>query len=247
MARVSEHEKSYFLDVARRIEDGRYFNDAREWYKFSTLLPICERSYAALILAAVCFAFAVTMINVNLIGETIIRTPFAVGVEQGSNVGYYMTRLSDDSKENPQLSVANFMIGSFVETKEGYSPKLMTPQGYASRYRKIKTMSSKNIYNRYRAYMSQLNPSSPLRKYGNDFTRDIEVYSIEYSNNYLYSTHAKVQFLSKEIPIKGKDRKIKTDEWVADLHFRLSDVVSIARSSAPIKFQVTSYTVRKKK
>lgn len=247
MSRVSERDKPYFLEIAERIDNDGYFREAREWYKFSNLLPICERSYMVLILAAVCFALAVTIINLKLIGETVIRTPFAVGVEQGANVAYYMTRLSDDMKENPQLSVANFMIESFVETREGYTPKLQTPQGYASRYRKIKTMSSKNIYNRYRAYMSQLNPVSPLRKYSNHTEREIDVYSIEYSTDYLYSTHAKVKFTSREIPLRGKDRTIKTDRWEADLHFRLSDVVSIARSSAPIKFQITSYSVRKQK
>jgi type IV secretory pathway component VirB8 len=246
MPTPNDKQRQHYLEVARLIDSGAYFREGMEWYKQISLTPVCERSYVALLLAAACFAVAVTVINLQLLGETVIRTPFAVETEQGSSAAYYMTRLSSDSKENPQLSVANFMIAGYVQTKEGYGPKLLTAQGYASRYRKIKTMSSKNIYNRYRAYMSQLNPTSPLRKYFDHTKREIEVYSIEYSNNYLYSTHAKVKFRAKEISVANPDNKPAVSDWTADLHFRLSDVESIARSGAPIKFQVTSYTVRKK-
>lgn len=243
--RIVSDNRDYFLNIAKSIDNGGYFKEAFGWYKEVCLLPVCERSYLMLVTAAAAFAFSVTVINLQILGASSSSIPFTVKVEQGSSMAHYTHRLSDDIEESPQLSVANFMVATYVESTESYSPDLQQSQNFAAQFRKIKTMSSKDIFSSYRAYMSPLNPNSPLKRYQDHTRREIEINSIEYSNNYLFSTHATVRFTAREYSVKDPAAQPAVSRWTADLHFHLSDIESIARSGAPIKFQVTSYTTRK--
>ena len=255
MERNSKHpadiqrNRDHYLDVARSIDDRSYFKEGLDWYKEICLMPVCERSYLIIVTVAACFAFAVTVINMQLIADNTEKIPLVVDVKESSNDGYYTKKLSDDIEESPQLSVADFMIRSYIQAMESYSPDLKDNDNMAARLRTVKTMSSKNIFNKYRSYMSMLNTKSPLRRYNTHTSRQADVYAIEYSRDYLFNAHASVYYRVTETPLtpESKLEKPVTTRWVADLHFRLSDVESIARSEAPIKFQVTTYTSREDK
>jgi len=245
-ASLNQRMRSHYLSVADKIDNGSYFDESWTWYTSMSLTPIAERSYMSIVCLFILLASTITFINYQLLGEINTSIPFLIKTPHGSNDFYNIKRLSDDIKESPQRSIADFMITDFLQIREGYHPKdYENGDFFSPRARKIKIMSSKQIYNQYRAYMSQLNPNSPLERYGDHTQRIIDVADISYDSTFFNSTYAHIRFTAKEISLTDPTAKPKFSNWQASIYFRLSDIASIFDSGAPVKFQVTDYRIQK--
>lgn len=242
----NQDRRQYYMEVAKSVDNGAYFKEGMNWYKEICLLPVCERSYLIILTSVACFILATTILNTQMVSGKLDEIPLIVDVEENSDLSYYPHKLSKDLKESPQLSIANFMIRTYVTSMESYSPDFLENENMVTHLRKIKTSSSKNIFNQYRSYMSTLNRNSPVKLMSDHTGRDVEIYGIQYNKDYLFNAHATVTFRVRQYPITDDSQLEKEvfSNWQADIHFRLSDIETIARSEAPIKFQVTSYTTR---
>ncbi|MCE3233339.1 MAG: ptlE, partial [Rickettsiaceae bacterium] len=220
-------------EIAEKIRDGSYYTDAREWYTRQYLYPITERTFLVIIASVVCFVFILSVANIkSLITENPI-IPFPIKVENAADYFSFIKPLSQNS-ENTQEAVAQHLIEDYLRTREEYIPSEMRGDKLKHKLKKIKSSSSKTVLDEYKNYMSELNPYSPVIRYGDDTTRSINIKSFKFIGNDAASGKAHITFES--VTKKPNEEPENKSLWEATVLFRLPDIETIAHTGAPLRF-----------
>jgi type IV secretory pathway component VirB8 len=225
-------------EIAAKIKDGSYYEDALAWYMRRFVYPVTERTYLIIISGILIFAFAISAMNIStLVGEN-EEIPFPIQVENSTDYFSVIKKLADSS-ETTQDAVAKYLIIDYLKTREEYFYSEMRGDKLKYKIRKIKSSSSKQVVNEYQNYINDLNPYSPIARYGNQTTRAIEIRSFKFLGNDTTVGKAVVRF--EAITQSRNEKEEKRRLWEANIHFRLPDIETIARTGAPLRFLVNYY------
>ena len=227
-------------EIGRKVRDGSYFSDALGWYNEKYLYLVTERSM--MFMFAVAAVFALIPISSLFIktSDPIIRVPFPIYVAD-STEHYSVIRPLEAVDESPQMAIAKYLIQDYVKSREEYIYKNINADSLRNLLKKIKFSSSKQVLNEYVGYISESNPYSPLVRYKYYTNRYIDIQSISFLGGDQMSGKAKVIFEAKEV---ANDGIANTNKWEVILNFRLPDIVTIAKTGAPMRFVVGYYRVK---
>ena len=228
-------------DIAKKIEDGSYYKDARQWYSQRYLQVFSERSFLLLMFIALFMILALSILNINAIRGVPRVIAFPVKVDNSTDYFSIMKTLAKTSPTT-QEAVVKYLIIDYLKMREEYSHKELTEEKVKAILKRVKSSSSKNVLNEYKNYVSSTNPYSPSIRYSDRIERTINVKKIDFLNDALISGRAKIIFESEEKTLKTKE--VKRALWESTIHFSIPDIETISKTGAPLRFIVKYYRIK---
>ncbi|PIR38654.1 MAG: hypothetical protein COV35_05700 [Alphaproteobacteria bacterium CG11_big_fil_rev_8_21_14_0_20_39_49] len=250
--------KNQDKEIAQKIKDGSYFNDAHEWYMQRYITVVTERSFLIILAGIFCICFILLSLNLSAIIDKTPKVPLPIEVDNSTDYFSFIKPIAK-KEETTQEAMARYFIEDYVKTREEYLPDEMYGEKFQYKMKKVKSTSSKKVLNEYMNYMNDLNPYSPVARYKDHTERAIKIRSVEFIGDDKTSGQARVLFtatvieprtseeLEEERLKEGKVtgyKKISRSSWEATVHFRLPDIETIARTGAPLRFIVKYYGIR---
>lgn len=227
-------------EIAEKIRDGSYFEDAREWYARKYLYPVTERTLLVFLAGITGFLFFISTANLkHIIDSSSEPIPVVISVKDSTNQFSIIKPLAND-QDTTQEAVARYLIIDYLKTREEYSPKDSEAESLKRNLRKIKRSSSKSVLNQYKDYMSETNKYSPIIRFGNHTTRDIVINNFKFQGDDTSSGKATILFSAET---NNHDKQQKSN-WNAVIHFRLPDIETIAKTGSPLRFLVKYYHIK---
>lgn len=226
-------------DIARKIADGSYFEDARSWYMRKFIHPITERSFVLMVALFSCLVVGIVALNIRTLTKNNHEKPFVTYAQDLSSKYSLIERL-DINHVSPQEALTRYLISDYVTTREQFIPNQMTEKYLQRINKKIKSSSSKNVLEEYQNYMSRFNPYSPFTRYQDGTSREITIKQFDFLTNDPTTGKARLVFDAIE---QDLDENTKTSTWEAIVHYRIPNIETVAQTQAPLRFVVKYYKV----
>ncbi len=265
----NEEAKEYFHFIKNSVNNRSYFNDALDWYLFRYISPICDRTLLIFgaIIAAVVLYFLVQLVESAF--PLVVQEPiFIRSVDQTKNFPNLIGLKPKKGKEgyDPELrtvdeAYAKYLITSYVKDREGYDFSKAEIEDVNKKFNHIRNLSSASEYRNFQAVMSKNNPSSPIRNFGLNIVKSIEIDSVKFIRNDPQDLATKArQYLSNKIPtevevrftatIKTTNDKEETstekERYLAKINFTFEGVNKDTKSGV-LNFAVNTYALYKVK
>jgi len=261
----SNKNSEHFLQIKNAVEDGRYFKDSLDWYFFRYLTPICDRT---LLIVSGSIFFVVMFILVEMIENTYpLVEEFPIFFE-AKNQSVYAPKLiqlktarisNDFSEEDRQLSVdesvAKYLISRYIKEREGFNFKSAEISAINTKFRKIKSLSTPQEYKNFQAFMGKENKLSPIRFFGQNVERVVDIESFKYirktpkniaekAKEYIAASmpkRAEVKFSTKTTKINVETGEVikKTEMFVVKMGFFFAGVEK--DHTGDLEFEVNDY------
>lgn len=228
-------------EIARKIKDGSYFSDAKNWYLDKYVSPISQRSFLILLLVVCIYMGLNIYINLHILLNLNDERHFTTYANDTAENVSILRPLGSDETE-PQIAVVRYLLKDYLITREQFIPSKMDDTHYALILKKVKSASAKSVLDEYKNYMNKLNPYSPFTRYRDGTTRNVNIINLKFLTDNLTNGKAVIRFEAVET---GPDlSKPVSSYWEALIHFRIPDIETIARTKAPLRFLVKYYHVR---
>ncbi len=216
------------------IKQGKYFDDAIQWYCHKYLFCITERAWLTLIVSFTFLCLCSVSLNLYLLFPLRKDFIFIKYTERNSDEFTIIKKLSVSNKESEQTSLSRYLIKKYVETYESYDYNELS---YQMNF--IENNSARKIYLNFKENINSSNITSPILKYKLDTRRVIIVESVKLIFEPLtYSNSAIVVFKAQEI---DRGAIINTAVYSVKLTFTLSNIKISAAGIIPLKFTVNEY------
>ncbi len=201
-------------EIATRIREGTYFEEARRWYDVVYLNPISERYFfvVVVVLGVLIFLFSFS----GLMGLMPLkpREPFVYPNENMVDLLPRIERLREDADADVNKVISEYYLAQYVRMREGYYEPEFT------KYRRFMQNYSDNaVYNEYNRMIQPSNPRSPVRQYGKHNMRNIDIRQIQV-NRAVEPDEAVINFTAEVITAQG----IEKSNWTARVKFFYSGI-----------------------
>ena len=260
MTNLSPEEQKEHADfVKAAVANGVYFKDAKNWYIQKYVQPIYQRS--------ILFVLTLVVIFMVYIFVEIIRSSFPIKEDvpviiRPKDQSLYLpliTPLNDSaSLRNVDEAVSKYLLKKYIEKREGYDFRKITLAVLNDQLKYVRNNSGQSEYENYQRFLSKTNPESPIKYYGKDFQRVVNIESIYFfppkSDTFLDQAR---NFITSYVPQKAKIRYLVVDKinskvaltkrYVAMVDFKFSGVSPKDSAGHKIGFQVNKYKVYKVK
>lgn len=200
--------------LQRRIEDGSYYRDAREWYNHLYIAPISQRIFFIVVTCFTLCIFAVAVIAILNLLPISPRVPFVYRAKDMMNEHPRMERFKEPNEDsNPAL--VKYFLRTYVEMRESYnSRRYLMFKAFTKQY------SASDVFNMYEQETNPNNPRSPIRIYGKFVDLKVDVQKVSYSLEQAPFS-ANVDFSTEVI---GLGSRTKTN-WTATIRFEYTNLV----------------------
>lgn len=265
----NEEAKIYFDFIKASTRNGVYFKDALNWYLFRYVSPICDRTM--LIFGAAVAAFVLYFL-IQLVQNTfplVVHTPLFIKSYDQSKYFPQLVALKprkgqdgyDPDIKTVDEAYAKYLLSYYVKDREGYDFSNAEIDEVNKKFNHMRNLSSANEYRNFQAIMSKDNPNSPIRNFGLNITKTVEIDSVKFSREEPKDLAAKArQYLSNKIPTEAEVRfaittKVTNDDdtststkerYLAKITFSF-DGVNKDSKTGTLNFSVNGYTLFKVK
>ena len=228
-------------EIAKSIESGRYFSDAREWYAIRYLSPIFERSILAIICCIITLIFFIQFVRFFSIFP--IQKSASVVVEVDDIIHQFPQVLPLNKKGYTAWQMIGVHLSKkYVAIRESYSYEgYYTKPGELQRHT-IKRMSRNALWKSYQFNESTFNASSLVNTLGRYVKRTVifpekNVFEFKFVEN----VAAKLVIYFNTIDDDSLTNQQTTRRWKADIHYRLPQLMT--GQEKPLSYLVTHYKV----
>lgn len=243
------------INIAQKIKDGSYYQDARQWYLYRYIQPIHERVWVGMLAILLIGTFIALGSYLSSLQIEKKAYPVPIKVENSTDYFSFIQPLARSS-ETTQEGVARYLVTDYLKTWEEYSPADLRDDTLKFKLKKIRSSSTKDLLNDYQGYMSNLNPYSPVVRFGDHTKRTIKIVNFKFTNNNAMTGSANIVYDATETiidpeiemsTVEGKQEKEgKTTRWDATVSFKLPDIETISKTGAPLRFLVKTYKTQPK-
>lgn len=204
--------------LARRIENGEYFDEAREWYHLLYTRPISQRIFFIIV---ACFAglfMVVAVTSVLNLLPIVPRVPFAIYTQSMDENIPSMQRFKG-AGESADPAIMRFYLTSYIQRKEGYSAnKLTANRAFVMQH------SLPEVGNAYLRGIDQANAQSPLRLYGQTRSLAVEIHQVQFLKQPAESAAAQQAQIDFSTIVMTNESQQKTD-WTALVSYEYTNLV----------------------
>ncbi len=264
-----EIKSEYNQFIKESVLNGQYFKDARDWYIFRYITPICDRALLATMIIVICC----TLYTIKIIGESI----FPLVVSQAIFVPpkdptIYETKLT---KIKPKKNEANFdaevqtfdesilkyLIVNHIKDRESFDFRKGRIEDVNKKFSHIKNNSTFREYKNFQAIMSKDNKNSPIHFFGKNVIKNITINSIKFKRRegknaiekaLFYITNsppleADVDFTSTTISTNDMNEKdYKYERFLVKLKYDYQQIFKNNRQSS-VGFTINRYSLYRMK
>lgn len=225
-------------ELHQQIENGEYFERARNWYA-DKYLAVDTQTFALSLCLIVILIGGYFSIDSMMDKYFAIKYPIPVYVDDQINFRLNIKPLTRGS-ESIDTSVSRALLTRYVINREEYRYNGVNLDIIQEKFASIRSNSSRRIYTNYLNYMDpQKNPDSPILKYKLQTERMIEILSVNFPKGIDRPEFAKIMFRSVE---KHGEKEL-ISYWSTDINFSLNNITDILDNKNELNFIVTSYTV----
>lgn len=230
-------------EASELIRQGRYFEQAHQWYKALYIAPIAERSFFLLIGLLAVSIGAIGFLAYMGLTPIIERPALIISNNRINDTVPSLTKLRE-----PGMSVNDalrqYMVYQYVVSRETYRA-----QDFAKDSAFVRAHSSEDVAATYYAAVGPENPRNPAALLGAYGTRTVTIRNVTIDPR-AQPQKATVRFSTE---IGGTTVAASRTQWTATIEFNYSDAVvteatdpetgeKIATLQQP-KFQVVSYAL----
>ncbi len=257
MSDLTPEQQEYNDFVKSLVRDGSYFKDARDWYIFRYVQPVCERTI--LFFIAVISGFVTYVLVMTILNSLPIKQEVAVIIRPKDQSLYFsvITPLRDSAElKNIDEAVSKYLLTEYIKKREGYDFRKTNIEALNNQMNYIKNNSSIQEYRDFQAFLSKNNPDSPITYFGRDFQRLVDVKSVEFlqtKTDTLIDTAR--YFVASDLPSNANIKytvttkvnaiTTSTKQYLVKINFKFSGVNSKKSSDLNLDFTVISYKVYK--
>lgn len=220
--------------MAKEIENGNYFLEARKWYNDIFLYP--ARDAALMLLSSLFFVVMAGIVVYNITSIFPLSRSVTVVVPMENTVDFYPTlhRVAEKGKSTRD-AVAESLGAKYVKARESYNVGR-----YRANYLFLMNSSGKDIFDQYYNHINpSINKESPLVLYKGGGESVVNIISSEFDTK---TNLINVKFSKKSYNKLGS--LISSSFLEADIDFYLSDYDFKKSTSGKIEFIVTKYDVK---
>lgn len=256
-------QKEYNEFIKESVKDGSYFNDARDWYIFRYVLPICERS----VLFFLALLSGITSYSLFLILENSLpmkeMVPITIVAKDTSLYFPVIKKLRDaEDLRSVDEAVVKYLLIKYLKEREEYDFRSANIEELNNKFSAIKNNSSADEYKSFQNFMSKDNAISPIYNFGKNITRTITIDSVNFKRMEITSIADRAKdFMSMDLPGEVEIRykatiaeggKISSQNYLTKISFKFSGIEQkkskLAENNSPKKkldFTVISYKTYK--
>lgn len=238
---ATDHE-----DIAKALEDGSYFVEARKWYNAVYISPISERVFFIVITLIAAVIFVMAILSFMYLLPIKPRIPFVYRAKDIVGEIPNMIRLKSPTEPtNPALM--RYYVSTYVNMRESYSEsRFLVNRSFMQYY------SDNNVFDEYNRQTHPSNPRSPIRLYGKYITLEAKIEKVTFERTQAGPSRAMVDFSTDEIGPDGR----KKAQWTATVAFYYTDLIErdvidpktgdFTLEMDKPTFQVVSYDVKER-
>lgn len=252
-----EQQEEYNQFIKASVADGSYFKDARDWYIFRYVLPICERTIlfsAAIIAGVITYVLVMTTIDSFPLKE---QVRIAIRPKDQTMYVPIIKKLRDSVElSSTDEVVAKYLLVQYLKKREDYNFREINLQALNDRLNYIKNNSSDQEYKNFQDFLSKDNPESPIIYYARDFQRVVYVDSVSFKKEETTNLLDKaIDFIPNKIPSqvdirytitnKINSKNAGSQKYLARIDFKFAGIDSASKGSSRLGFTVISYKIYK--
>lgn len=219
-------------EIARAIDSGEYFAEAKQWYNKVFVYPLKHSATMRIMCYATIAISVLMLINLYQIFPLVSNVNIIAHLNDTVNFLPKLVRSTDSRKTNRQF-VSEELCAKYVASREGYNPS-----NFKTNYIFLLKSSSKEIFDVYYKYITSKDPYNPLNLYLKKHITRINILKKESVSDVNKVT---VIFDKDIFDVFGAFQY--SSRWEADIEFYLSQYDFNESTNAKLDFIVTKYIV----
>ena len=246
-----EQQQEYNEFIKASVADGSYFKDARDWYIFRYVYPICERTI--LLFIAIVSGLITYILIITAVESFPIKQEVPIVVYPRDQFQYFsvIKKLNDSVElQNIDQAVAKYLLTQYINKRESFDFRKTNLEALNDQLNYVKNNSSASEYQKFQSFLSRENKNSPINYFGKDFQRLVYIESISFlkPNNQTFINKAK-DFVKVEVPdevnikyrivTKINSVNVLNNRYLAKIKFDFSGVD--AKNKSELSFVINEY------
>lgn len=189
ISKDQEVEAEYNKFIQENIQNNKYFEDAKDWYFFRYVSPICDRTYLFIAIAILfSLMFVIYKINLAIFPLRIVQPIY---IQAKNDIGPYDVNLVklkpkkgeanyDRNVENFDDSIIKFLLVKYIKDREEFDFRKGDVTDLNLKYSLIKNNSSFLEYKNFQKIMSKENRSGPIQYFGKNYFKTVVINNIRF-------------------------------------------------------------------
>jgi len=189
ISKDQEIEAEYNLFIRDNIQNKKYFDDARDWYFFRYVSPICDRTYLFIaIVILFSLMFVIYQINLAIFPLKIVQPIY---INAKDDIGVYdvnVIKLKPKKGEynydanvlNFDDSVIKFLLTKYIKDREEFDFRNGNVQDLNLKFSVVKNNSSFVEFKNFQKIMSKENRSGPIKYFGKNYYKTVIINNIKF-------------------------------------------------------------------
>ena len=251
---TSEQQKEYNQFIKETVTDGSYFEDAKDWYIFRYVYPICERTI--LFFIAIFASFIAYILIVTIIESLPMKQDVAIMIRPKDQSRYLpVIKSLKDSIElrNIDEAVTKYLLVNYIQKREGFDFRQNNLEDLNDQLNYIKNNSSIQEYKKFQRFLSKSNKNSPINYFGKDFQRIVDIESVSFvrdQDNFVNKARDFIEVkIPKEVKIKYRiitkinSKNVLSKKYLVKIKFKFSGINTNKTSKSKLDFIVNEYKI----
>jgi len=262
-----EIQNEYNKFVKNAVTNDSYFKDAKDWYIFRYVNPICDRT---ILLIAILVLFSLFYIIKNITSSlypiTISQPIFVESKDQN----LYQTKIIkvkpkkgeqnyDSEIQTFDESILKYLIVNYIKDRESFDFRKGLVDDVNKKFNHIKSNSSYREYKNFQAIMSKNNKNSPIHYFGKNVMRDVKIINFKFKRRegknafekaifYIANSpplEAEIDFLTLTVSVNDlNEKEYKNERFIAKITYDYQQIFKKDKQNT-IGFTVNQYVLYK--
>jgi len=254
---LTADQKEYNDFIKASVANGAYFKDARDWYILRYVYPVCERTMLFFIAAFAGAIFYILATTIMLSLPIKQEVPIIIRPTDQSKYFPVIKKLKDSvDLQNVDEAVSKYLVTEYLKKREGYDFRRTNLEDLNKQLKYVKNNSSLQEYEKFQSFLSKENQDTPIKYFGRDFQRIVDVDSVTFVRQNVGTLIEKARdFIKSEVPseviiryrvtTKINSVNVSSEKYLVKVKFKFSGIKAEKTPNSRLDFMVISYKVYK--
>lgn len=215
--------------IKELIESGKYYADAKSWYRHKYIQPISQRSYVLLFSSVAIVVFLGIVVNIRGLLPMTVQIKYLINADASANKTAQILN-ANQIKNSPATSIADILIKNYVLKRESYKYEDLKQQ-----FVFVKNNSTRIVFRKFYNFMNIDNPTSPVMTYQKSISRTATILSTKYPA----PNKAIVKFGTTAQDSSGT--QVENIVWQATIDYEMDDINPNLPNNTRFNFTITDY------
>lgn len=215
--------------IKELIESGKYYADAKSWYRYKYIQPISQRSYVLLFSSVAIVVFLGIVVNIRGLLPLTVQIKYLINAEASANKTAQILR-ANQIKGASATSVADILVKNYILKRESYKY-----EDLKSQFIFVKNNSTRIVFRKFYNFMNIDNPASPVMTYQKSIKRTPKIISTQHPSR----NKVIVKFNTTAQDTYGA--QIENIVWQATIGYEMDDINPNLPNNTRFNFTITDY------